>query len=186
VIRDAELVARVRLVASSDRAGTVIEQSPGAGAAATDGATVRLDVAKARTPAVTRIEVPDVVGSSASAARTALRGVGLTVATTTVASRQPAGTVVSQTPAAGSDVRKGTRVRLTISSGPTLVDVPDVTGLDESSARSELERAGLTVQVTAETVADPGQDGVVLRQTPAGGASAEDGATVTIVVGRFD
>jgi hypothetical protein len=39
--------------------------------------------------------------------------------------------------------------------------------------------------VTDESITDPAQDGVVLRQTPAGGSSAEDGAVVTLVVGRL-
>ena len=32
---------------------------------------------------------------------------------------------------------------------------------------------------------DPGQDGIVLSQDPAGGAQAKPGSTVTIVVGRL-
>jgi serine/threonine-protein kinase len=64
--------------------------------------------------------------------------------------------------------------------------VPDVTGLDEAAARGELERAGFEVRVVDETTADPAQDGLVVRQSPDGGASADDGATVTIVVGRLD
>jgi serine/threonine-protein kinase len=77
-------------------------------------------------------------------------------------------------------------VRLTVSTGPAKVAVPDVTGLDEASARQELERAGFQVQVTDESVTDPAEDGVVLRQTPSGGADAEDGAVVRLVVGRLD
>jgi serine/threonine-protein kinase len=104
--------------------------------------------------------------------------------TVTVASQQPAGTVISQSPRAGVDVRERTSVRLTVSSGPAEVAVPDVTGLDETSARLALERAGFQVQVTDESITDPARDGVVLRQTPSGGSRAEDGAVVTLVVGR--
>ena len=184
-MREAGLVPRVRLVPSSERRGTVVDQSPAEGTEVEDGATVKLDVAKPR-PTVTLIEIPDVVGSTATAARSELRNAGLTVATTTVVAQESAGTVISQSPRAGAEARKGTTVKLTVSAGPAEVDVPSVTGLDEASARSELERAGFRVQVTDESVVDPAQDGVVVRQTPAGGSSAQDGATVTIVVGRID
>ena len=184
-IRDAGLEARIRLVTSSEPRGTVVDQTPAEGSEVADGTTVQLEVAKAR-PTVTRIEVPDVVGSTAAAARGELRAAGLTVRTTTVASQEPAGTVIEQLPRAGTQLRKGGAVRLTVSAGPTTVDVPEVTGLDEAAARSELERAGFVVRVLDETVTDSTQDGVVQRQTPTGGSSAEDGAIVTLVVGRLE
>ena len=64
---------------------------------------------------------------------------------------------------------------LTVSTGPATVEVPDVTGLDEAAARSELERAGFAVRVTDEPTTDPAQDGVVIGQTPTGGSGAQDG-----------
>jgi serine/threonine-protein kinase len=76
-------------------------------------------------------------------------------------------------------------VRLTVSSGRATIDVPDVTGLDEQSARLELENAGFVVRVTDETTTDPAQDGIVVGQAPAAGASLEEGAVVTLVVARY-
>jgi beta-lactam-binding protein with PASTA domain len=186
VLRDAGLDTRVRAVASRERRGTVIDQVPTEGTEVARDSTVQIEVAKPpAAPTVQRVEVPDVVGAEASAARGELRTAGLRVTTVAVASQQPIGTVTSQSPRAGAEVRKGARVRLTVSSGPAEVAVPDVTGLDELSARQELERAGFQVQVTDESITEPMQDGVVLRQTPSGGSSAEDGAVVTIVVGRL-
>jgi beta-lactam-binding protein with PASTA domain len=185
-IREAGLEARVFRVTSEERRGTVVDQDPAEGTSVEEGAVVRIEVAKQPPVTVQRVEVPDVVGSPASAARNALREAGLTVATVGVVSQEPAGTVISQSPRAGAEVRKGTRVRLTVSTGPAKVAVPDVTGLDEASARQELERAGFQVQVTDESVTDPAEDGVVLRQTPSGGADAEDGAVVRLVVGRLE
>jgi beta-lactam-binding protein with PASTA domain len=186
VLRNAGLEARVRSVVSRERRGTVVDQVPTEGAEVARDSTVQIEVAKPPpAPAVQRVEVPDVVGAEASAARGELRAAGLRVTTVEVASQQPAGTVVSQSPRAGAEVREGARVRLTVSSGPAKVAVPDLVGLDETSARQELERAGFQVQVTDESITDPAQDGVVLRQTPSGGSSAGDGAVVTLVVGRL-
>ena len=83
------------------------------------------------------------------------------------------------------EVRRSKRRRRTVSAGPAEVAVPDVVGLDEASARQQLEAAGFEVRVTDESITDPAQDGLVLRQTPPGGSSAEDGAVVTLVVGRL-
>jgi len=76
-------------------------------------------------------------------------------------------------------------VTLTVSTGPQKLDVPDVTGLDEDSARQQLEAAGFQVQVNDEPTTDPGQDGLVLRQSPAGASAATKGSIVTLVVGRL-
>jgi beta-lactam-binding protein with PASTA domain len=184
-IRDAGLEARIRLVTSSERRGTVVDQTPAAGIEVTDGGTIQLEVARSRL-AVRRIEVPDVVGSTAAAARSELRSAGLAVSTVTVVSEEPAGTVIEQSPGAGTELRKGGNVKLTVSAGPAKVDVPDVTGLDEASAQLELERAGFQVRVIDESTTDPAQDGLVLRQAPEGGSSAQGGAVVILTVGRLD
>jgi serine/threonine-protein kinase len=183
-LREAGLEVRIALVESSERRGTVVGQAPSAGTEVADGSTVQLEVAKARA-APPRIEVPDVLGVPAAEARSRLRAAGLRVRSVGVVSEEPAGTVLEQSPRAGAEVEKGASVRLTVSTGPAEVDVPDVTGLDESTARTELERAGFRVQVTDEPTADPAEDGVVLRQTPASGSAARDGAIVTLIVGRL-
>jgi eukaryotic-like serine/threonine-protein kinase len=184
-LRDAGLGARVHLVRSSERPGAVVRQTPSGGTNVAADALVRLEVAKARAT-VRRVDVPDVVGSTLPAARNELRAAGFLVSMVSAPSQEPAGTILEQSPRAGSQLRKGTTVRLTVSSGPAKIDVPDVTGLDEASATAELERAGFHVRLTDESTADPQQDGTVLRQTPQGGSSAEEGTTVTITVARLD
>ena len=74
---------------------------------------------------------------------------------------------------------------LTISTGPARVSVPDVVGLDEESARQELETAGFDVQVVDEPTEAVEEDGIVLDQDPAGGSSRPKGSVVTITVSRF-
>ena len=67
------------------------------------------------------VTVPNVVGMSQSAAKSAITGAGLTVGTVTEAASQtvPAGAVLSQNPAAGASVTRGSAVNLVVSSGPT-------------------------------------------------------------------
>ena len=54
------------------------------------------------------------------------------------------GTVLSQDPAAGTSVRKGDTVTLTIAKEPTEVAVPDVSGQPVNDALDELIQAGFT------------------------------------------
>lgn len=185
-IRGAGFRARIHLVRSSQAVGTVIAQSPVDGTMAAKGATIRLDVARIQpAPVVARLEVPDLVGSTSTAAQRQLRSMGLAVTIDTVDSDQPAGTVVSQSPGAGVEVRKGASVTVRVSSGPAKVAVPDVTGLDEDAARLRLENAGFEVSVVDQPTSDPSQDGVVLDQRPAGGGEAANSSVVTLTVARL-
>lgn len=186
ILRDADLRAQITLVPSNEPAGRVLEQSPGPGTEVDEDSVVALDVSKARTPTVERVDVPDTVGTNVTDARARLRDLGLRVRVMRVVAPDPAGTVVGQSPQRGARVREGATVTLRVSTGPSEVAVPDVTGLDEATARSELEDAGFEVRVTEESTADPAEDGLVRAQSPAGGTSAREGAVVTITIARYE
>jgi serine/threonine-protein kinase len=91
------------------------------------------------------------------------------------------GRVISTSPAENSQLERGRTVVLVVSSGPEQVIVPDVTGKTESQARSDLEAAGLTADVSQEESTDE-EPGTVLRQDPASGAEVDKGSSVAIVV----
>nr|MBA3412711.1 Stk1 family PASTA domain-containing Ser/Thr kinase [Actinomycetota bacterium] len=165
---------------SSEPEGTVTAQSPGAGRLVVRGATVRINVSRGPRP----IGVPSVVGQSFESASSELTQAGFAVARTDVESNEPAGRVVDQSPDAGSAAAKGSTVSVSVSKGPSVTTVPDVTGLDAGSAQATLENAGFKVATEFTDTTDPGQDGVVFDQNPAGGSEAEPGSTVTIIVGR--
>ena len=184
-LRDAGLQSRISLVPSSASAGTVLRQTPAGGAAASRDAVVWLDVARIRrAPKVVKVDVPNLVGASVAAARSQLRALGLVASVTRIPSEQPTGTVVRQTPRPAARLSKGATVRLEVSSGAQTVDLPDVTGLDEESARSQLEDAGFEVRIVERPTSDPAEDGVVLTERPAPGSAAQ-GSVVTLTVGRL-
>ena len=83
-------------------------------------------------------------------------------------------------PREGADARSGQRVRLLVSNGPEQVSVPDVTGLSQGSAESEIQNAGLRTAVQEEESDEP--EGNVISQDPAGGVRVNRGVTVTIAV----
>ena len=126
------------------------------------------------------VTVPSVVGLTQSAAATAFGSIGLVVGTITSAPHAsvPIGSVILQSPLAGSTALLGTAIDLTISTG---VLVPDVSGQTQSLATSTLTSAGFLV--TSSTQASTSvQSGSVISQSPAGGASASGGSTVALVI----
>ena len=77
----------------------------------------------------------------------------------------PAGRILSQAPAAGSEVRKGWQVRVTESLGPQQVTIPDVVGEPLREASMDLRRDQLDLGTQAHLDA-PGDPDLVLAQTP--------------------
>ena len=183
LLRQEGLDVEIRTVRSSQPEGTVVSQDPEPDEEVAPRTIVLLEVAGPSAPVT--IEVPRLVGLRAAEARRQLQELGLRFTQRPVESTQPEGTVVRQSPGQGTELRKGQAVLLTISTGPAEVSVPDVVGLDEESARQELETAGFDVQVIDEPTEAVEEDGIVLDQDPAGGSSGPKGSVVTITVSRF-
>jgi hypothetical protein len=129
--------------------------------------------------------VPNVVGSTESAANSALVAVGLVkgavtstpVGATTVNDAK----VKTQSVAAGTVVNEGTAVALTLFAAPT---VPDVLGDDETTAGAALVAAGL-VKGTVTTSTDGAtelNDETVKSTTPAAGVKADTGSAVALTL----
>ena len=183
LLRQAGLDVEIRTVRSSQPEGTVVSQDPEPDAEVAPKTIVSLQVAGP--PAPVTIEVPRLVGLRAAEARRQLQELGLRSTQRPVESTQPKGTVVRQSPGPGTALREGQAVLLTVSTGPARVSVPDVVGLDEESARQELEAAGFDVDVVDEPTEAVEEDGIVFAQSPAGGSSRPKGSVVTITVFRL-
>jgi beta-lactam-binding protein with PASTA domain/predicted Ser/Thr protein kinase len=181
-LANADLKANVVAINSGEPVDTVLGQDPKPGTELVKGSTVRINVSKGPKP----IAVPNVVGSPFESAQSALQGAGFAVARQDVESGEPAGTVVGQDPAAGTQQGKGSVITLQVSQGPATSQVPDVTSQTEDDARAQLTSSGFEVQVVEEIVEDQTLEGRVLSQDPEGGTDAEEGTTVVIVVGRFE
>ncbi len=188
-----EAVARRRLQAAGFRVrvrerssdtvpkGEVIGTQPGENTQAERGSTVILLVSAGPR----KVAVPSVVGATEDSARATLTGAGFSV---TVTQQEDAkatpGTVLSQSPGAGTQADKGSSVTIVVAKQPAQVTVPNVVGQDEATAIDTLTRAGFKVSEQRITVADEGDDGTVVQQDPSGG-KAEPGSTITIGVGSF-
>ncbi|HET6475624.1 MAG TPA: PASTA domain-containing protein [Thermoleophilia bacterium] len=134
------------------------------------------------------VTVPDVTGMTEAKAGAVLQEAGLKPGETTEVQRDGsvAGTVVSQTPAPGEEVDKGTAVALEVAaaaspSPPTSVAVPGVVGQAESDAVATLTAAGFVV-VVAKAESESVPAGAVVEQSPGEGVMAEPGAKVNLIV----
>ncbi|HLB54265.1 MAG TPA: PASTA domain-containing protein [Gemmatimonadales bacterium] len=95
----------------------------------------------------------------------------------------PPGHVLWQDPPPGTALPKGAPVRLTISSGPAPVVVPDVIGFDLDAARQVVGVAGLRIG-KVDSLVSATEAGVIIATRPATGSSEPPGTPVDLVVSR--
>jgi eukaryotic-like serine/threonine-protein kinase len=93
--------------------------------------------------------------------------------------------VISQTVAPGTLLEPGSPVTYTVSLGPLLVELPDVTRVPGEIARQRLAAANFPVEVIEEPSASV-DAGFVIRQQPSPGLRVPEGQVVTIFVSQGD
>jgi beta-lactam-binding protein with PASTA domain/predicted Ser/Thr protein kinase len=130
------------------------------------------------------VPVTDVRGQTLAQARTALQQEGFEVRVVRRADDQiPKDQVIDQNPQAPVKLEKGATVTLTVSNGPPLVEVPDVTGQSAADATATLENFAFTV-ATLEDFSTEVPKGDVISTDPPAHAKAKKGSEVTIVVSK--
>ncbi len=163
--------------------GQVVSQDPSGAAQVSKGSPVALVISKGPQVNV----VPGLVGQEQTAATATLEKAGFKVnASQTYSPTVAAGLVVSQSPAGGTNGKVGDSVALVVSSGPQPVKVPNVVSLPAPTAIDNIVAAGLKVKMTYVTGSGPASPdlGKVISQSPAAGADAKAGDTVTINVAQ--
>ena len=103
-------------VTSKQSPGTVVSQNPSGGTQAAPGSLVTINIAKAAPPPPTTTNVPNVTGLAVAAAKSALTAAGLTVTVVNqaVTNKSQNATVLSQSPAGGTSVKKGSMVMIVV------------------------------------------------------------------------
>ena len=97
-------------------------------------------------------------------------------------SNAPRGEVIAVEPVAGTVVPIPTAVRLTVSTGPATIEMPDVTGQAYPQARAFLEQLGLRPRPPAFDSTSVMTDYTVLAQSPQAGARVMPGAAISLTV----
>ncbi|MBQ8140075.1 MAG: PASTA domain-containing protein [Clostridia bacterium] len=146
--------------------GKIISTSPSAGEIFSSDQTVVIYVSLGRETVF--VTVPDLYGLTEPEAEAMLKYSGLTAGKVTyVRSELPSGTVVSQSPEAGSAAEESSRIDMTVSAGNKYNErlVPDLYGLSIEEAREKLAEYGL-VCGNIYAVANGAPKGTVIAQSP--------------------
>ena len=158
--------------------GQVVRTDPAGGKKADRGSTVTMIVSKGQETGT----VPDVSGMTWDVARQTLEDADFPARKTEASDKDvPSGQVISQSPDGGSTQPKGTQVTVTISTGPRIVTVPDLSLVRKDVAIARLENAKLVADVRERESSQRGP-GLVIGQDPTRGTKVDEGSTVTIFV----
>jgi beta-lactam-binding protein with PASTA domain len=162
-------------------AGNVVSQDPASGSPLLPGSAVNLVISSG--PLV-MLTVPNVEGMTQAAATKAITGASLMVGTVAqqASNTVVTGNVIGQDPAKGSSLAQGSPVNLVISSGPQIVNVPNVQGLTENAATTALTEAKFVIGKVAQQTSDLVATGKVISQDPASGSSVAEGSPVNLVI----
>jgi beta-lactam-binding protein with PASTA domain len=114
--------------------------------------------------------------------KAAALGLNLTVDSHFYSVDIPVGHVLSQSPAAGTVVRREWHVRLTESLGPQRVAIPDLSGSDQRLASIQIRRVGLELGTTAEMPYAYAPAGTVIGQNPAPDAAGVERPSVSLLI----
>jgi serine/threonine-protein kinase len=161
--------------------GKIIESLPAGGGKVDAGGTVKLIVSKGPE----RYSIPMIRGLTPDAAQVAIKKSPLLVGTITEVfnSDIPKGFVISSSPAAGTSVKRDTSVDLQVSKGIEQIALASYLGKSGEQALNELTEAGFDVEAGYafnETVPEL----AVISQNPAGGATANKGGKVSILISK--
>jgi eukaryotic-like serine/threonine-protein kinase len=179
LLTDADLVPGTPTQEPSDTvaAGLIISSDPAPGEDADVGSTVNYVVSSG----AEAIAIPaEIVGRTEAEARQILQTAGLQAAPRSQQERsdQPAGTVIGSDPEPGTQLARGSAVTLIVSQGE--VAVPNVQGLSQADAETQLTDAGFNVVV--QTQPNSAAAGTVIAQDPGPNTQAQPGTNVTITV----
>ncbi len=203
--RTSATIARGRVISTNPRAGVVVQPGSGIDYVVSRGPAASPEPTPRPTATPSVVTVPDVRGLPEADALTELGSAGLRAGERTRAyhSTIDVGEVIRTDPTGGVRVSRGTVVDYVVSRGPrpsptpnptpepTLaptavprVTVPDVRGLPEADALTELGSVGLRAGDRTRAYHSSIDTGAVVRTDPAAGERVRRGTRVDYVVSR--
>jgi beta-lactam-binding protein with PASTA domain len=163
---------------SSQTPGTVLDQRPAAGTQVQPGTAVDFTLAIP----VRKSIVPDLVGQRQTGANALLSRNTLRIGgVMSRASKEPAGVIVDQRPAAGRQVDPGSTVDVWVAATlpPPDVTVPDLSGSSQNEAMASIQNLQLRVGPFGERESSEAR-GTVVAQNPPPGTVVEAGSLVSV------
>ena len=132
------------------------------------------------------VKVPKVIGKTEAEAREELENAELKVEIIEEPNKKvEAGYVVNQDVAANSEVGAGSTVKITISTGAEIVQVPNLEGKTEEEAKKAITDAGLTLSAVLNEENTKKENGKVIKQSLEAGSTVEKGSNITITINKI-
>jgi eukaryotic-like serine/threonine-protein kinase len=128
--------------------------------------------------------LPDLRGRTVNEANAVLADLGLLLKVEEgrrIDPKIPSGRIVLQEPAAGATTRRERGVKVWISAGQRLANVPGVVGETDRTAQMRLQQDGFAIGAVAEIRTGSAPAGAVIAQEPAASAP---GTSVSLLVNR--
>lgn len=162
--------------------GIIVSQDPQAGETIKTGSTITVNVSKGLGDG----SVPNVVGMMEDDLSDFLAGTGFELGDVDKeASEKPEGTVLRQTPEAGAEVEKGTRIDVVVSDGSKAkCKVPSLLGYSVSEAQSLLANAGLKLGKVSSEYSNSYGDGEIIYQQYKAGTELTKNSTVNVTISK--
>jgi len=129
-------------------------------------------------------QVPDVVGMSIEEGRASLDDAGFLIEEQAASSDTvPSGTILRTEPGAGVSLERGKTIQVTVSSGQSRVDIPDVSRQSVEDASAALTAAGFVIgEIRPTNSADIPKDAVITTDPGPGENAAFPGTTINLVI----
>ena len=161
--------------------GRVVSTDPEAGKEVREG--YRVTIILSRGTDADKVKVPNCVGKPKEDAEKLLEVYNLVMGSITEeVSELPEGTVISQTPDAGSEVAEGTQISFVVSlGGGEKIAVPKLTGMTRKDAKDTLEAAGLILGTVTEEESTA-EKGTVINQSVAAEEEVQTGTRIDLVL----
>jgi len=135
------------------------------------------------------LEVPNVEGKSIKEAINILQDAGFTVSDEQegISSKDvEVGLVVKTSPLAGTERKKGSNIKIYVSTGDATIEIEDYTGKNYLEVKGALEARGLVVNIEDEVIEDTEdnkfKDGDVVRQSIEAGEFLKKNQNITLYV----
>ena len=160
--------------------GSVVSQDPPSGASV----KVNRAVGLVTSLGPEMVTVPDVRRRSLEDTRFSIEQARLAVGEIreTYDDTVPSGFIITQDPAPGASVARGTSVNITVSKGQQAIVLPDLVGKSLDDARRALQDLGVTLRVVTQAARDDVPPGQVVAMTPPAGTRIAHGDAVGVTI----
>ncbi|MDD6920694.1 MAG: Stk1 family PASTA domain-containing Ser/Thr kinase [Eubacteriales bacterium] len=158
----------------------IMSQDPKDGEMVAEGATINVVISKGSEKGV----VPNLVGKTEEQAKEMIKQYDFELGRVSEQdSSEPKGTVISQDPSSGNEIKSGETINIVVSNGNGPKEIPNLNGLTESEARKSLEKNDFKLGSVKEAYSSM-EYGKVISQSPRANSLGKKGTTVDIVVSK--